>query len=572
MDAVLEPFPADRLFPGSSFLDLGDLNESDFLNNAHFPEHLDHFVENMDDFSNDLFSSFFDDPALDEKSPLLDMELDPPAPAIQAEHSYSLSGDSAPQSPLVPIKMEDTTEDVEHGAWALGHKLCSIMVKQEQSPELPVDPLAASSAMATATAAMAAAPLLSLSPLSRLPIPHQAPGEMTPRPVIKAEPQEVSQFLKVTPEDLVQMPPTPPSSQGSDSDGSQSPRSLPPSSPVRPMARSSNAISTSPLLTAPHKLQGTSGPLLLTEEEKRTLIAEGYPIPTKLPLSKAEEKALKRVRRKIKNKISAQESRRKKKEYVECLEKKVETFTSENNELWKKVETLENANRWGPAASDSRRKESSWTRQLEPERGLLKSHPTPSPRPPQQHVDVYTAAGPGRNLLQQLQKLQTLVSSKISRPYKMAATQTGTCLMVAALCFVLVLGSLMPCLPEFSSGPQTVKEDPAAADSIYTHSQLPSRSLLFYDEGAPSWEDGRGALLPVEPPEGWDIQPGGPGEQRPQEPQQHDHLDGTHETTKYLGEAWPEGIGGNGTSPNFSHPEDWLQDRDLGPNATLQLS
>lgn len=203
MDAVLEPFPADRLFPGSSFLDLGDLNESDFLNNAHFPEHLDHFVENMEDFSNDLFSSFFDDPVLDEKSPLLDMELDSPAPGIQAEHSYSLSGDSAPQSPLVPVKMEDTTQDVDHGAWALGNKLCSIMVKQEQSPELPVDPLAASSAMAAA-AAMATPPLLGLSPIPRLPIPHQAPGEMTQLPVIKAEPPEMSQFLKVSPGKCVQ--------------------------------------------------------------------------------------------------------------------------------------------------------------------------------------------------------------------------------------------------------------------------------------------------------------------------------------------------------------------------------
>ncbi|XP_040115035.1 cyclic AMP-responsive element-binding protein 3-like protein 1 isoform X2 [Oryx dammah] len=519
MDAVLEPFPADRLFPGSSFLDLGDLNESDFLNNAHFPEHLDHFAENMEDFSNDLFSSFFDDPVLDEKSPLLDMELDSPTPGIQAEHSYSLSGDSAPQSPVVPIKMEDTTQDVEHGAWVLGHKLCSVMVKQEQSPELPVDPLAASSAMAAA--AMATTPLRGLSPLTRLPVPHQAPGEMTQLPVIKAEPQEVNQFLKVTPEDLLQMPPTPPSSHGSDSDGSQSPRSLPPSSPIRPMARSSTAISTSPLLTAPHKLQGTSGPLLLTEEEKRTLVAEGYPIPTKLPLTKAEEKALKRVRRKIKNKISAQESRRKKKEYVECLEKKVETFTSENNELWKKVETLENAN---------------------------------------------------RTLLQQLQKLQTLVTSKISRPYKMAATQTGTCLMVAALCFVLVLGSLVPCLPEFSSGSQTVKEDPMATDSVYTASQMPSRSLLFYDEGAGSWEDGRSALLPVEPPDGWEIKPGGPVEQRPQDHLQHDPLDSTHETSKYLSEAWPKDVGGNSTGPDFSHPKEWFHERDLGPNTTVKLS
>lgn len=39
-----------------------------------------------------------------------------------------------------------------------------------------------------------------------------------------------------------------------------------------------------------------------------------------------------------------------------------------------------------------------------------------------------------RTLLQQLQKLQALVAGKVSRPYKMASTQTGTCLMVCVLC------------------------------------------------------------------------------------------------------------------------------------------
>lgn len=47
----------------------------------------------------------------------------------------------------------------------------------------------------------------------------------------------------------------------------------------------------------------SSGSLFLSEEEERTLISEGYPVPTKWPLTKQEEKILKKIQRKIKNKV-----------------------------------------------------------------------------------------------------------------------------------------------------------------------------------------------------------------------------------------------------------------------------
>ena len=63
------------------------------------------------------------------------------------------------------------------------------------------------------------------------------------------------------------------------------------------------------------------------------------------PLVQEEERALKAVRRKIRNKASAQNSRKRKKEYVDGLEHRVQMCTRQNLELQKKMDKLEKENR-----------------------------------------------------------------------------------------------------------------------------------------------------------------------------------------------------------------------------------
>ncbi|VBB29792.1 unnamed protein product [Acanthocheilonema viteae] len=87
------------------------------------------------------------------------------------------------------------------------------------------------------------------------------------------------------------------------------------------------------------------GFLHLSSEEKRALLQEGYKLPTMLPLTKSEENALKIIRRKIKNKLSAQESRRKRREYMNALEKRIQYYRAENSALKLKLKDLEQRNR-----------------------------------------------------------------------------------------------------------------------------------------------------------------------------------------------------------------------------------
>jgi cyclic AMP-responsive element-binding protein 3 len=87
-----------------------------------------------------------------------------------------------------------------------------------------------------------------------------------------------------------------------------------------------------------------NSPMSFSDEEYRLLIKEGWKYPRTAKLSKEQEKELKKLRRKIKNKISAQDSRIKRRQYTKCLEEKVREQRSMNSGLKTRVTSLEKEN------------------------------------------------------------------------------------------------------------------------------------------------------------------------------------------------------------------------------------
>ncbi|NXI58186.1 CREB3 protein, partial [Chloroceryle aenea] len=152
------------------------------------------------------------------------------------------------------------------------------------------------------------------------------------------------------------------------------------------------AVDAGPELVPGATVQSDFPELVLTEEERQLLEKEGVSLPTCLPLTKTEEQLLKKVRRKIRNKQSAQDSRRRKKIYVDGLENRVAACTAQNHELQKKVQLLQKQN---------------------------------------------------MSLLEQLRKLQALVRQSTTK-----TTTASTCIMVLGLSFCLILS---PSLYSFGS-------------------------------------------------------------------------------------------------------------------------
>ncbi|VDL86557.1 unnamed protein product [Schistocephalus solidus] len=85
--------------------------------------------------------------------------------------------------------------------------------------------------------------------------------------------------------------------------------------------------------------------LVLSAEERRLLSRMGHKVPTMFPLSRSDERVIRAVRRKIRNKISAKASRARRQEYLQTLEMRIHRCHKENERLRSRVGELEKEKR-----------------------------------------------------------------------------------------------------------------------------------------------------------------------------------------------------------------------------------
>ncbi|XP_005795778.1 cyclic AMP-responsive element-binding protein 3-like protein 3-A [Xiphophorus maculatus] len=181
----------------------------------------------------------------------------------------------------------------------------------------------------------------------------------------------------------------------------------------------------------PQPTQKSIQELILNDDEKKLLAKEGVTLPTQLPLTKYEERILKKIRRKIRNKQSAQESRKKKKEYIDGLESRMAACSAHNHELQRKVSQLEKCN---------------------------------------------------MSLMEQLRRLQALVMNSSNKP-----VQTGTCVLVLLLSFCLIL---VPSLKPFSDSKVRQGDfSPVRIQSRSLQNLQASRVMRVIDPSFPSEDE-----------------------------------------------------------------------------------
>merc|ERR1719483_760167 len=94
-----------------------------------------------------------------------------------------------------------------------------------------------------------------------------------------------------------------------------------------------------------HQTDNKYPALELNDEEQKMASKENMKFPSHYPLTREEERNLKKIRRKIRNKLSAQDSRKRKREYMDNMEDRVKVCTDENQELKDKIKALESQNK-----------------------------------------------------------------------------------------------------------------------------------------------------------------------------------------------------------------------------------